>query len=518
VSDGYPASDGYPDPVLAASDTESCLVLVTSHLGAAPLVEAVTTEARRRIMALPMLGAFIDLRFMHLGPQPGGGAERSQAPDRITSQLLQPRIGVGRCFFAVVVLDRSATEAETVLADCARSPFLSELPLRLLGIASQEDRRKARVAQGAELLVSPHGAWRREELVGEIRRYADRLLSEFVGQPGISPAELAAQRDRYEAHAGQERAIIPRAGVPTTGGFPAVSGTGGFPAVPAAAPPTRDALDPGPAGGLDQRARPLPAGAAQDQQPLAPAPRAVPSVPDTAWAATPGEAREPARRWPSGLPRRLLPRVGWRRKAAAGDGGPPLSPPAAAGLAYLIPTGDERSSALAAWSSGRAMILEVDKRLATLPGIACRVRVLQGDENGLRGELREAGQLGKRDVKGAVADLYFAEVLDEIRKILGRDLARSSAALPPRRPLVVFFAAEPPLADFAAVRSFRALAQEASIGWVVPKSEADMMAGDFTNDGRLFTDFESVADDLAALLTQDHLDGTGQGLEGAFRA
>jgi hypothetical protein len=495
VSDGYPDADGYPDPVLAASDTESCLVLVTSHLGAAPLVEAVTTEARRRIMALPMLGAFIDLRFMHLGPQPGRGAEQSQAVDRITSQLFQPRTGVGRGFFAVVVLDRSATVAETVLADCARSPFLSDLPLRLLGIASQEDRRKARVAQGTELLVSPHGAWRREELVGEIRRYADRLLSEFAGQPGISPAELAAQLDRYEAHAGRERAIIPRAGVPATG----VPATGGFPAVPASTPPAQDALDPVPAGDLARRAQPWPAQAAQV---LPPPPLPQQSGADTGPAATPDEAREPSARRLSALSRRLIPEVRWRRPGDAGDGQAPKPQPTASGLAYLIPTGDERSGNLAARS--RAMILDVDKKFAALPGIACQVRVLQGDENGLRGNLREAGQLGKRDVRGAVADLYFAEVLDKILAMLGRDRAQSASALPLCTPVVAFFAPEPPLADSAAVRSFRALAQEAYIAWVVPKSESDMMAADFKNGGRLLTDFESLADDLAALLTQDH--------------
>jgi hypothetical protein len=502
VNDGQLDAGGYTDPALASSDTESCLVLVTSHLGAAPLVESVTTEARRRVMASPMLGAFIDLRFMHLGPQPGHGGEGSQALARITSQLLQPRIGVGRGFFAVVVLDRSATATETVLRECEKSPFLRELPLRLRGIASQEDRRKVRVPDGAELLVSPRGGWRREELVGEIRRYADGLLNELAGgkQRGVTPAELAGHRDRYEAHAEHERAVIPRAGVPTTGGFPAISATGGLPAIPDALataggrapvppslPPAQDALNPRATGGLGQQAQPWP--------------------PQDTGSATPSDEVDEAAK-PSGRPlarvaRRLIPGRRWRQAGDGGDDQPPKSPPTASGLVYLIPTGDERSGDLAMWARSRAMILDVDKKLAVLPGIACQVRVLQGDENSLHGDLRAAGQLGKRDFRGAVADLYFAEVLDEIHDMLGRDAGRSTPALPLLRPMVVFFAPQPPLADSGAVRSFQALALDASIAWVVPKSESDMLAEDLMTGGRLLTRFESLADDLATLLTQD---------------
>ena len=91
----------------------------------------------------PALGDFIELNFLSMGPEPGESGDRSAALRLITQNLLASDPGVGRSYFALVVADRSAAEVERVLAECARYPFLNALPIRLLGIAMQEDRHYA---------------------------------------------------------------------------------------------------------------------------------------------------------------------------------------------------------------------------------------------------------------------------------------------------------------------------------------------------------------------------------------
>jgi hypothetical protein len=437
-----------------ASDVERCLVLVTSYLHAASLVERVTTEAAERLILSPSLGDFIKLRNAHIGHQPSRGGQHSAAT-RITDHLLQPQPGIGRNYFAVVILDQSAATVEGVLQDCAASPLLSALPIRLLGLASREDRRVARLPSQAEILISPAGAWQRQELVDELLRYASTLMHGFAGgrQPGLTADEMTQYRDQD-----------------------------------ATAKLVQDALEP----------------AADPRQPSSadPSAPAAPPVQNTATGsaaeADPDDAKLAALRSLPRLARRLVPELRRRRGRESAAGQPP-SPAEAGGLAYLLLIGDQDAGDLAEWNRSRALILEIDQRLAALPRLSVRVRVLQGDDKDVRGDLRAAGQLTKRDVRGAVSDLYLSNVLDQVRVMLGRDRARPWQGPPLARPAVLLIAPVPPMADSVAVTSLRRLAEDASVAWVVPKSQADLMSDEFIEPGRLITDFSAAADDLAAL-------------------
>lgn len=503
---------------ISVPDVDGCLVLVVSHLGAAPLVEAVTTEAARRLMMSPMLADFIDLRYMHIGPQPGQGGDLAAVVARVTDHLIQPRPDVGRSFFAVVVMDHSAAAVEAVLTECEASLFLAALPIRLHGIASREDRPTPRPPRCVEIVVSPAGAWRREELIDQVRLHADSLFHDFAAglQPGVTADQLARYREQFASHVERERTVKDRTRVPS-GGFPAIPDT---PPPGTSSPPAQDALDPGklnpgapgpddagpgtsgslaPDSGVtgQDAARPLTAVTAWGQRDMAAAQgtTAPESSAGDILAARKAQATRPGRR--ASLSRRLMPEAQrWR----AGADRTPRLPAVEQGLAYLLITGDESGGDLAGWNLSRAALLEIDKRLAAIPGRAMQVRVLQGDEEQLRGDLHSAGQLTKRAARGTVTDLYFAQILAEIRRMLDRDQARLAAsALPLARPAVVLFAPAPPFAYSEAVECFRCLTQNASVIWVIPRTESDLLSEHFTEVSQVITDFTLVADDVAAL-------------------
>ena len=142
-----------------------------------------------------------------MGAQPGQAAERSVAVRRITDELMRPRSGVGRNYFALVIVDQSAATVEQLLRECAASPFLSGLPIRLRGIASRDDRRpRPDSAASPEIVVSPTGSWSRGELIDELRRYGDELLRHFATgeEHGLTHDELGVLRTRYQEHAAPE--------------------------------------------------------------------------------------------------------------------------------------------------------------------------------------------------------------------------------------------------------------------------------------------------------------------------
>jgi hypothetical protein len=292
-------------------------------------------------------------------------------------------------------------------------------------------------------------------------------MHDFAGgrQPGLTPDELTQYRDQFDSRVAQERSVTPRAGVTSKGSVAAVpEALGGDLSVSAGS--VGDALEPSPDLGQPAQA-----------DPSAPAAQPVPR-----------------------LVRRLVPELRWRRGGQPGEEQSPLPPAATGSLAYLLLTGDQDAGDRAEWNRGRALTLEIDQRLAALPGLSVHVRVLQGDDMELRGDLRAAGQLTKRDVRGAVSDLYLATVLDQVRLMLGRDRLRLSSGPPLGRPAVMLIAPVAPMADWAAVASMRRLAGDASVAWVVPKSQADLMSKELIEAGQLITDFAVAADDLAALI------------------
>ena len=215
------------------ADTEGCRFVVASYEAAAPLMSAVTADAARRIMMVPALGDFMELRFVNMGPRLGPSDNRSAAVRLITEELLAPGGESGRNYFAIAVADRSAAEVELVLAECANAPFLTSLPLRLHGIASLDDRGSAsEVVSGASIAIAASGAWSHTDLVDELRRHANELLGHFAaGQEGFGHSELHSLRASYEQHVTRERAEEP-----SEGPVVAVPETPELPSVPAPAP------------------------------------------------------------------------------------------------------------------------------------------------------------------------------------------------------------------------------------------------------------------------------------------
>jgi len=177
--------------------------------------------------------------------------------------------------------------------------------------------------------------------------------------------------------------------------------------------------------------------------------------------------------------------------------------PGISGLAYLLIVGDAIADDPAAWQRSRAALLAVDQKIAALRQAAYTVRLIEGDEEALRGEARPAGRLSRRDVRRPVSDADFAEVLNEIRKMIRRDIARTTGSGKSlARPAAVFFAPEPPLADSVTAEVFGELAQEASVMWVIPKGAKNLMSSAFTQpDGaHIVEDSDGAAADVADLL------------------
>ena len=469
MSDGLGATP--PDP-----DSDGCLCVVASFVSAARAIEEVTAEAAKRAMMSPVLSDFIEFRFADLGPQPGQDGDRSRAIRRITDALLNPQGIAGRNYFALVVVDRSAAVVDQLLSDCAASPYLDKLRMRSLGIANSDDRPnrgQARESDSSpEIVTSPRGVWsRKEDLVDVLRRFGSELQRDFSARhkPGLSIDELGDLREGYHAHKRQQSAS---AGTSLT--------------ADTAPDPTRtlDVLagDPQVASAPEARA----AGSQQAQAPqdppdpqAQPTPNAPPpsqhGLPDGQGAEQDAPTSEPESAGLTARARRWIPELRWRRgqppETGELQGSTEDAAPKTEGLVYLLLVGDESCGDEAALNRSRSALLEVDKKIADLPGFAYQVRMLHGDEDGLRGDLREAGQLGRRDIRRTVASTDFAAVLENVRTSLKRDRAMLKAADTTTWPTVVFFTPEPPLADTVVAELFRDLAREASMAAIRLRAE-----------------------------------------------
>lgn len=486
-----------PDALMAVgggevpgSDTQGCRLVVVSYEVAAPLVSAATAETARRIMGAPALGDFVELRFVDMGPRPEPPGNRSAAARLILEELLAPGGDSGRNYFAIAVADRSAAEVELILTECVNTPFLNLLPVHVHGIASVDDRRSpSEVVSGASIAIATSGAWNYSDLVDELRRHANELLVHFAaGGQGLSHSQLDSLRDSYEQYIllghGEESAEEPGAAVPDE--LPAVPAPPALPDILAPEPPPSAA-----------RAATAPAEASTGEATTG-ARSTAPDLPTP--AAAPPPVAPPLMRLP-----RWLPGPPWRRGKQPESGpGAPAEAPSAPGLAYLLITGNEIADDPASWQRSRAALLRLDAQIAAIPRAAYQVRVLQGDEEALHGELREAGQFAKKDLKHPVTDTDFAAVLDEMRALLRRDITRVTASGEHlARRVVVIFAADPPLADSITADVFSRLAQQATIVWVLPKPAVAMLSRSFTESPHVHVliEHDDVADEIAALLS-----------------
>ena len=498
-------TDSEPGVLVAAgggevlgSDTEGCRLVIASYEAAAPQVSDATAEAARRIKGAPALGDFMELRFVDMGPWPGPTGNRSAAARLILEGLLAPGDECGLNYFAVAVADHSAAEVELLLTECLNTQFLNTLPVKVHGIASVDDRHSpSEAVSGASIAIAASGGWTYDDLVDELRRHANELLVHFAaGRQGLSRSRLDSLRDGYKQYVRQERgeesaeelgagALDERLAEPVRPASPDIPvPEPSWPAIHAAAALAEASTDEASTGeastgevSTDARS-------------------------PTPYLRTPAAARSVAPP-PARLLRRL-PGPPWRREKQRQP--EPVGTPTEGRtpcLAYLLITGSEIADDPASWQRRRAALLRLDARIAAIPRAAYQVRVLQGDEERLHGDLREAGQCAKKDLRSPVTDTDFAAVLDEMRALLRWDITRATASGEDlARCVVVIFAADPPLADSVTADAFSRLAQKASIIWVLPKSAVALLPDCFTEPPHVDVLLEhvDVIDEIAALL------------------
>ena len=117
-------------------------------------------------------------------------------------------------------------------------------------------------------------------------------------------------------------------------------------------------------------------------------------------------------------------------------------------LVYLLMIVDQDAAADPALDRLQAALLDTDRRLAAEPLCGYQVRVIHGRDGHLRGELRDAGRLGRRDAKRMIKTADFIAVLKVIRGSLRRDCGlvqtiATAAGLAVIPPTVVIFTARP---------------------------------------------------------------------------
>ena len=481
-----------PPAAFADDDTEGCLCLVAGYARKDGLIARVTAEAERHVMLSPALGDFLQLRYVDLGPRPDPADDRSRPVRRIVADLMTAQETAGRSHFALIVIAKSATTIEELLGSCAAEPFLTRLRMRVAGIASTDDRQHGNCS--ADITSSPEGTWRDEKnLIDALRQRCEELPRYFAarGEPGLTRARLAALRHDHALAAAEG------------------DGSGGD----AGSAPDE----------MDEVSVPdvLDAPEATESAPVAPEATGSASDSGAALADTTGDApaEASAGRLSALSAFRRRPRIPWRggKQDAASTGNPKAATPAgpvrtAMGLVYLLVIVDQDAAADPALDRLQAALLDTDRRLAAEPLCGYQVRVIHSRDGNLRGELQDAGRLGRRGAKRIIRTGDFTAVLKVVRGSLRRDCGlvqtiATAAGLTVIPPTVVIFTTDPPMAELDARDVFGDLAAEATVVWVLPKSLTGLVSPEFSTESgaTVLEESQAVADEILAAMTADAL-------------
>ena len=450
-------------------DTESCLCLVVGYAKKDGLIARVTAEAERQVMMSPALGDFLQLRHVDLKLRPGLIGDQSRVVRRIVADLMAVQETAGRSHFALVVIAKSAMTIEELLGSCAAEPFLVGLRMRFIGIASSDDRSQENDVM--DITSSPVGSWRDEsELADALRQRCEELPRYFAarGERGLTRAKLAALRDAHlqAAAEGDE---------PEGDVGEARDGT-----------PVPDVLDDAP----------------QDATPV----DAADSAPTEVATGRLGAIRA---RWRPGNPWRHGKQV--TEADDRGADAPEEAARSAMGLVYLLMIVEQDTAADPALGRLKAALLDVDKRLAAQPFCTYQVRVIRGSDDHLRGELQDAGKVGRRMAKRSVKTGDFTAVLKGIRGSLNRDrgfvqITAAAAGRTVASPTVIIFAPDPPMADLDAATVFADIAAEARVVWVVPGKLEGLVSPAFGTAGgaaAVLGEHAAVVDEILDLMHDD---------------
>jgi hypothetical protein len=456
----WPGGYGGPGPAAVGDgDTERCVCLVAGYGKRAAKITTVLAQAERLIAMSPLLGDFLTLRFVDLGREPAEPGDQHRPARQVAAELRAMPAGGGRSHFALIVIEKSALAVEELLGSCAAAPFLDRLRMRFTGIASREDRPAD--VRTADIVSSPSGSWDNERaLIDALYRQCEALPRYFAaqGEPGLTAAEVSAL-------------LQARPSAAADGGSPDETDAEPDPASGWTAPDALD--DDGSTGSAGTSAGPAPA--ANSRTTLA-----------VSWRSR-------------GLP--------WPRRRQVTPETQPAPAPKTTGLVYLLAPGERDAAADPALRRIQEVLREVDQWLAAQQACAFRVRLLHGDDTELRGEVRAAGELSRKDSRRAVRTEHFAELLRSVRAALRRDAARlgaaaSTAGLAVARPAIVIASADPPLADRAAAEAFADLAAEATITWIVPRKSEGLVSPAFADvpGVTVLGERAAVTDDIGDLL------------------
>lgn len=524
--------------------SRGCLLIAVSYADVAAAVEPVVASVADHILAAPMLGDFVELRFADGGPRPSlhepdGCPGDDTAATRVAVALTRPAVAADENFFALVVVDQSAATAARFIDECRSNPAIAGLPLECRGFAAMEDRPTPSAddqSAAPDVIVALAGMWTERTLAAGLCHYAEELFRHFATthQRGITHDELADIRDHaglgdpipaMHSPSGEDVALdlqpaaqatdqVPSPGPPEEtansialrGGvaIPPPSAAPLPPAAAALALPSPDTLSPI-SSPVDSTSASAPAG------PLAPAEPGASTEPVTSRATVPSAAPESAdaaapatrRAWVWRLASRPLRRYGSPGEHADGHAQSTAAgvPVTAITPVFLLLHGVTSPDEQVSWREGRSLSVSLDRKIAVSRPVAFMVRALSGAAGGVKSPLREAGQLSRSDIKRPDPQLEFDLSLNGLRNAVTSDLGSlGRMALPAVRPAVVILAVDIPVADVISAEAYERLAEQASIIWVVPEPSANLISPVFSAGVPVLSFHEGTADEIAGLL------------------
>jgi hypothetical protein len=471
---------------IAEPDSQGCLLVVTSYADLAGVIEPIVVIAATRIASSPMLGDFIEIRYVSSGPRPAEPEHRGGAISRLVVDLTCPAAGAAENYFALVVIDESAASVSELLADCVADQVIARLGTKTCGFATADDRgpragqaRAASEAQRPDIVLPTPDRWTKKTLTDALCRYAHQILTDVAagGRPGLTPAQLASIR------AEDDRIPVPHQEIAADDLVLDLR--------PAAT--TQDQAGEGqgeqaPGGGGQQ----------PDAQPSQrfswpPIPRAVTTAVGNPWAVA-------RRRLAAQLPRPQLPQPQPAAEQPVTERPVTGSPRAA--LLFMSLFGGSGAGQQDDWRRARSVLLAVDERIAGTPALGYRVRAFCTTDEIPHSELRPAGQLSKRDLRRPDRIADFGPLLDTVLTTLTRDLRTIlRSAVITARPAVILFPVSAPLADAVSMRTYAELTEQALVLWVVSEPVSQLISPDFGIGGtRTLVDHPDVSEEIADLL------------------
>ena len=529
-----------PDGASAVPDelgSRGCLLVAVSYADVAGAVGPVVAGVADHILATPMLGDFVELRFADGGPrptanEPDGHPEDGTVAERIAAELTRPAAAMDENYFALVIVDQSAAAVARIHDECRSNPSIADLPLQYRGFAAMEDRPAALADDkpaATDVIVPPDGKWTERTLAAGLYHYSEELFRHFATtyQSGITHAELAEIRD----HAGLSEpipAISAPAGhdgvldlQPATGAPEQVTLPGLAAEAASSMPSRREASIP------RSPAAPLPSAAASLSLPFPDALSGISSPPDPTSARATGDQLASAASTESAAPSATAPvaapgsagtappatRYSRIRRLASrrlrSSGAPVEQPqvhalPEAAAVpvtaiapVFLLLHALVSPDGQVSWRKCRSLSVSLDRKLSSSRSAAFMVRAVSGAD----GSLRDAGHLRERDIRRPDPQLEFEQSLDRLRKAMTSDLGSlNRMTLPAIPPAVVIFAVDVPVADVISAEVYRRLAEQASVIWVVPEPSAHLISPLFSNGVQVLGFHDGIANEIAGLL------------------